>query len=382
MDNRLAIQRYIAEHGIEGARETFKLNVKANGKLVMLKYDQIESPFAAVEVQECRGLILHMDDLSVVSMPFTKFFNLGETHAHPIDWASAKVFKKYDGSLLTLYHYDGEWRTATTGTIFADTPVNNREDLTFSSLFWSTMERVTKRDKAATCSLLNPDMCYMFELCTPYNIVVTPHSESMLYLLAARNRVTLGEVGDDVLLETSEALGVPAAESYLLSSAEDMQATFKDMPFHEEGYVVRDANFNRVKIKNPAYVAAHHLKGSTAEHKIMVIIRNGEVEEYIATFPERADEILLLDAEYGKLYELLFDVWENDLCPFKYGPRKEYALAVKDACVKYGVGQFTGFFFSVYDGKTTLEDYLSKSDDKLLYSYLKAKIKEVGSGKV
>jgi hypothetical protein len=35
------------------------------------------------------------------------------------------------------------------------------------------------------------------------------------------------------------------------------------MVWYDEGYVIVDANFNRVKVKKPAYVAVHHLKGKS-----------------------------------------------------------------------------------------------------------------------
>ena len=67
------------------------------------------------------------------------------------------------------------------------------------------------------------------------------------------------------------------------------------MPWSEEGYVVCDHTFSRVKIKNPAYVAVHHLKGKTAEHNIMTIVKANEIEEFMNTFPERKDELLRVE---------------------------------------------------------------------------------------
>ena len=47
--------------------------------LLMLKYSQVDSDFNEVIVRECRGLILNEDTNEIVSFPFTKFGNFGES---------------------------------------------------------------------------------------------------------------------------------------------------------------------------------------------------------------------------------------------------------------------------------------------------------------
>lgn len=55
-------------------------------------------------VQECRGLILdEAEGWRVVCMPYKKFFNFGEDCCADIDWSTAKVQEKLDGSLISLY---------------------------------------------------------------------------------------------------------------------------------------------------------------------------------------------------------------------------------------------------------------------------------------
>ena len=85
--------------------------------LVLFKYDQVNSPMDNPVVQECRGIILdEADDWRVIARPFTKFYNYGEPNAASIDWTTARVQEKVDGSLCAFYHYKGDWHVATTGT--------------------------------------------------------------------------------------------------------------------------------------------------------------------------------------------------------------------------------------------------------------------------
>ena len=73
----------------------------------MLNYNQIASPMAEVICQECRALLLEMGTWDVVSRSFFKFFNYGQPEAHPVDWATARVQEKLDGSLICLYFHRG-----------------------------------------------------------------------------------------------------------------------------------------------------------------------------------------------------------------------------------------------------------------------------------
>jgi hypothetical protein len=151
--------------------------------------------------------------------------------------------------------------------------------------------------------------------------------------------------------------------------------SLEGMPWHDEGYVVVDAAFNRVKIKNPAYVAVHHLKSKTAEHNILTIVKTNEIEEFAATFPERRDELFKLKDNYDKLVADLKAIWGEleDFKPIDESPaeRKKFALAVLDKCGKSNLKAFQGLFFGLGNGKiATVHDYMMEYDDKVLYKML------------
>jgi len=147
------------------------------------------------------------------------------------------------------------------------------------------------------------------------------------------------------------------------------------MPWSEEGYVVVDANFNRVKIKNPAYVAVHHLKGKNAEHNIMSIVKTNEIEEFAATFPDRKDELVKLKANYDALVIKLNYVW-NELQPFLPNnitpqEKKKYAEAVFEVCGNNDIKNFTCLYFGLAGGKvSSVEEFVANYDNKTLYKIL------------
>jgi len=373
----LAIQKYILENGLEKAILEFNLKTRVYDKKVLLKYDQLSSPtlMANKEVQECRGLILEKGTWKVMSLAFTKFFNSEEGNAHKIDWDTAHVLEKLDGSCIQVY-WDWnkqEWFAATTGTAEGEGEVNNKLGTTFNQLFWNTVTEKYDFKKEN----LNKLFCYVFELTTPYNIVVKPHGESAASLLMVRNLLTLEEVPFEALTGIADSLGVPRVKSYDLNAKNvgALLRTFENMVWHDEGYVVVDANFNRVKIKNPAYVAVHHLKGKTAEHNIMTIVKTNEIEEFAATFPDRKDELVKLKANYDALIAKLDSVWAElqAFRPKNITPqeKKKYATAVFEVCGKNDVKNFTGLYFGLADGKvTSVENFIANYDDKALYKIL------------
>lgn len=371
----LAIIEYIRKNGLNKAVSEFKLIVKEYDNKILLKYNQIESNMVLEEVRDCRGLILEKDTLKVMSLAFRKFFNNAETHAAKINWDTAHVLNKEDGTMIQVYWdwHKETWFAATTGTAEGEGEVNNKYGTTFNELFWDT---VISKYSFNTC-LLDKNHVYVFELTTPYNIVVTPHGESSATLLAVRNRLTLKEIPYSELPMVSVSLGIPLVKSYDLNAknAGTLIKTFENMPWSEEGYVVRDADDNRVKIKNPAYLAVHHLKGKTAEHNIMVIVKTNEIEEFISTFPDRKDELLKLKDGYDELVGKLESVW-SELETRKpknisSDQRKKYAMSVKEVTTKYNIGQFAGLFFGLVDGKIpSVKEYMLNYDDKSLYKML------------
>lgn len=373
----LKIQEYIAKHGIEKAILDFKLKTRVYENKILLKYDQLVSPtlMALPEMQDCRGLILDRNDFSVMSMAFRKFFNSEEGNAHKIDWSSAHVLEKLDGSMMQIYwdKYKNEWFAATSGTAEGEGEVNNKMGTTFNELFWKTVTEKYGFD----VNKLSKGYCYVFELTTPYNIVVKPHGESSVALLTARNLTTLEEVSFEGLTIIADGLGVPRVKSYDLNQGNvgALLRTFENMVWHDEGYVVVDAQFNRIKIKNPAYVAVHHLKGKSAEHNILTIVKSNEIEEFAATFPDRKEELYKLKENYDKLIDQLNLVWSELVVrkPKNITPeeKKKYAQAVFEVCGKHNLKSFTGLYFGLADNKiASVEDYMTKYDDKALYKIL------------
>lgn len=308
----------------EDLKKELGINFKRHTKypnLISFKYNQIESPRNHPIVNECRGLILNEEsNWDVVSFPFCRFFNAEEGHAAEIDWNTAVVQEKLDGSLLILYHYHG-WEVTTSGSADAGGNVG-LTTRTFREYFWDTARDTLP---ANWLEKAREDHCYMFELMGPDNRIVVYHPEAHLKLLGCRNLKTLQEI--PVKEAIKHFYGVEPVREFQLSSVDEIISTFETLsPTSQEGYVVVDASFNRIKIKSPAYVAIHHAKDGLSTKAFVEIARTGEVWEMIAHFPEYEEPLNEAKQRFSSLVKRLEESYAKIA---DIENQKEFALANK-----------------------------------------------------
>lgn len=332
---------WLREHSLAELCTTYAIKANRHGEfpnLVQLKYDQILSPMSEPMVRECRGVILDesggVGGWKVVAFPYTKFFNHGEGHAAAIDWTSAQVYEKLDGSLMTLYWYEGRWRVASSGMPDGAGPVYGSGSLTFSGLFWRTWEALGY--KLPTLGL---DYTFMFELMTPQNRIVVPHATPRLVLHGVRFLRGFYEMAPEGF---ADFFGWECVKSFPLGTIADVIAAAAAIaPASGEGYVVRDGAFNRVKVKSPQYVALAHLKDGMAPRRLLEIVRTNEGSEFLVHFPEWQGAY---DAVRARFDALCAEV-EMDFDRLRSTPdQKAFALeAVQGRC--------SGALFALRSGK-------------------------------
>ena len=275
-------------------QEPYNLKVSEDGPYVMFKYNQLTSDFNIPMVREARGIIFRRDDFShPVCWPFLKFGNYGESYAPEIDWSTAFVSEKVDGSLIKVW-WDGEWKISTNGTIDAyKADLNNVLMHEFGTYFYTTVCKHYDTFEAFT-GVLDEDKTYMFELVGPYNRVVVPYDEPAVYFLGARNKYTGEEFNCSSVMAGALGMGrfkLPA--HYSLSSVSDCVKAADLKSWDDEGFVVCDAQFNRVKIKSPAYVMAHYARNNNVinrKHLIQIIL-SGETEEFLCYAEDYKEEL-------------------------------------------------------------------------------------------
>jgi hypothetical protein len=304
----------------------FGIKVKLHPRfpeLVHLCYDQVASSSVQAHpiVRECRGLVLDYTQGKVVARPFDRFFNDGEGCAATIDWASARYPKKLDGSLMILYFYAGEWHVATKGSPDAGGSVGDH-GFTFRELFWKTWHaqgfNQVERD-------LDPAFTYVFELTSPYNRVVVDYKEARLYLIGIRHTFNGTECDVTNFPELN-----PVPHDVFTGPEHLREAALELYPLTDEGYVVVDRHFNRIKVKSPKYVALHHIKDGFGARRIIDLIKLGETNEVLTYFPEFRAQFDDIQARMTSVIDELESAYATIS---SYESQKEFALAaVKTRC--------------------------------------------------
>lgn len=279
------VKDFLKSNPPEALTEKLGIAVKRHPKyqnLMLCNYSQIDSPKSDPVVIECRGLILDQDnDFHPVNFPYRRFLNHGEAGAD-IDWSTARVQEKLDGTLVSLWYYNNAWHVSTRGTPDAGGNVGNAA-LTFADLFWKVWKELDYRLPLWTDSAAI-SRCYMFELMTSLNRIIVVHDKPRIVHHGARNLVTLEEIDPR---ETGAAYGWEVVEHFPVQTAEDVVKWASTLsPTASEGFVAVDAAWRRVKVKSPQYVALSGLIDGFGPRRMLEIILTNESDEFLLHFPE------------------------------------------------------------------------------------------------
>lgn len=325
--------------------EPYYLKISRDDGYIMFKYNQVFSDFNIPLVREARGIIFRESDWECVCDPFRKFGNWGETYCPEINWETASVQQKVDGSLIKFWHDNG-WHISTNGTI--DAFKANLNDIKYQNFGQLVIDAIRKvfPDEHEFFNILDPKCTYMFELVSPYNRIVIPYKEIQLYFLGIRDM----EDGEEWIPEESDvSMFFQTPKRYPLRSLEDVQKAANALSWDEEGYVVCDNNFNRVKIKSPSYVMAHYARNNNTINieRLVQIILNGEQKEFLIYASDYTDDLYDVEETMNKIahnavksMKVLFGA------SYEFNTRGDYAREV----VKYPV-YMKDFLFRCFDDR-------------------------------
>ena len=282
--SKLLIEQFIEDHPNDWEvllkKPPYCLKIFHEGDYTLFKYNHYDSIMREPIVQEARGLIINMKTKKVVCHSFNKFFNYDDSNSKPIDWNSAKVLDKIDGTLVNLWWDNNEWHWSTNGNIDAFKGTTNIKADTFGNCIIRaiTNEELTYDE---FLSYFKPAYTYMFELVTPANILVTKANKDKLYYLSCRNMITGKE-------EIKTVLPVIAPKQYHFNNIKEVVKAANKFDDQHEGYVVVDNNYNRVKVKGKEFLKSFYINNfQLSKHQLMDILLQKEVyDEFIKTFPQ------------------------------------------------------------------------------------------------
>jgi hypothetical protein len=302
--------------------------------------------------RKCRSLVVD-NEYNLISRSFYRFFNWGEfpEEHETFDWSDFRVYSKEDGSLVNFFYLDG-WHMTTKSTF-------GEGLMPYADIAWREhiMDVLGVGNFNNLSKFLDPRVSYACELVGPYNKVIRDYQQPSLYLLATfsgENEIEVDEI-PPVFSTPSE---------YKLSSIDDMKLWILENSKTDpsfEGFVAKDKNNQRFKLKSKTYYEMHSLKDNGAIYKdknLLPHVLSNNREELLLYLPELADA-------YDKLKSRVDYAFIQACTPYNsligIESQKEFALRLKYSITSFGGVYFTarkryGINFSIEDLRTCFEE--------------------------
>lgn len=323
---------------------------------------------------ECRGIMFDVtdpEDVKLVSMPMEKFFNLNENPATmDLDLTTVvDVELKADGSLISTYMHwatgngegykDDELRLKTKGSLESDQAID-------------AMKYINKPEHAAFKHALTylsiMDMTVNMEWCAPHNRIVIGYLDPVLTVLNVRNNRD-GEYVDifgDITGEwNNEPVDLqPIRDAYIEKLNVDDPVHFtQSIPDMEdvEGYVIKLASGQRVKVKTLWYLVQHRAKDSiNVPRRLFEAVLAEATDDLRTLFHDdelvirRIEEMeLFVEGKYNHLVDQVERFYERN----KHMERKEFAILGQKELIK----MHFGLAMSKYTGKdVNYKEFMAK----------------------
>lgn len=344
------------------AKYAIKVTAHPTKDLVLLNYNQIESPKTSEITRESRGLCLDKNNFDLVSRGFRRFFNLGEWRAddNKFDWNDCIIQSKEDGTFLNVFYHQGDWMVCTRGS-FGEISFYDGGPSPSDLFNGAIGDLLAEMDMSKT---------YIFELCSRHNKIVRDYPTPVLYLLSMFEGEN--ELSSDYIKLECQALNgeygtIRLPERFSFSSSLEVENYIRERSKLDktfEGVVVRDKNNVRLKIKNPDYLCLHRLRGETnalfMPKNLIGFILDGEIDEILVYFDECKPTVEKMTKILNDEYKLLYAVW---LTIKDITNRKDFAISIPSSL------KSKSLLFKWFDSKIELS-ILWKTNKELLLKCL------------
>lgn len=218
----------------------------------LVKYTQGVSPEESPIVKQSRGTVFEIIDgvAKVISAGFTRFYNHWRECKDDIDWSTAVVWEKMDGQLIKPWKHKGKvYWNSNAGFGVRDENMSNKTKTVYS---YEKLLSIAAGDTSWLDKV--PDgWTFMLELCSPYNQIICRYDDIKLWLLGARDAEGNEHWPEEVKEKFLIPYDIPRKfEAHSLEEVLDITRDWKAA--EQEGVVVCDADFHRIKVKCGDYL--------------------------------------------------------------------------------------------------------------------------------
>ena len=172
----------------------------------------------------------------------------------------------------------------------------------------------------AACNLdlnaLIKDLCYSFVMQHPNNRIVTKFETHQLYLIAAYkidddgindeiNVYSIDSIQSDQAWETTT---VKFPQPIIFKEKESVQA-----PYSVMGFIFKDVDGNRYKLRNSAYEYIRQLRGNQPKllYRYFELRKSGQTSEYLKYYPEHAEKFSQFRKKLHSYTNALYNLYVN-----------------------------------------------------------------------
>ena len=291
---------------------------------------------------ECRGIMFKMDGdepFALASLPMEKFFNLNENpFTMTLDLSTiVEAESKADGSLISTYSSYGDLMLKTKGSTESDQCI----------AAMAFLERPANRAfRDQIHSIVSSGYTVNLEWCAPDNRIVLPYAERQLIVLNIRRHsdgeyVQPEDLFEEFVFDVDE-IELRWTERMMVSDWDVWANHLVPNETGVEGYVVRMASGQRVKIKTPWYLALHHTKDSiNSPRRLFEAVLEEATDDMRSLFhddPVAISMILEMEKFVDRIYNHLVDSVERFYERNKEMERKDYAILGQQELDKMAFG--------------------------------------------
>jgi T4 RnlA family RNA ligase len=241
------------------------------------------SDFLEPGALEARGIMFRLTEHDgydgLVSLPFEKFFNLGENPmTMDLDLSEAEIefiHEKRDGSLITTYIHDGMICLKSKTAVASDQALDASRYLNANSSLCDGI-----------APYINDDYTVIFEYTSPTNRIVLPYQEDELKILAVRSNITGEYVSYDDLYnnDLGEFMTTDCTDLFDISDMDVVVEQIREMK-GIEGFVIGLKTGQRFKIKTDEYFSLHRAKDSIqSDRRLFEVALNGATDDLRTMF--------------------------------------------------------------------------------------------------
>ena len=260
------------------------LNQKNIEKYTLTTYDKHALTPENVKTMGLFRSVIHRDGKVVCFSPPKSVDSEVFIATHPLNECVAEQF--IEGTMINVFHDDGEWKISTKNCLGARTQFNKEEPMTYREMFFEAIQ--------FSLDTLNTKYCYSFVLQHPKNRIVIPFEDSQIYLVACYE---IYEDNSIVYIEP-ESIQLPEVHIPIRYVHEMTYAELKEKyasynnEYDSVGVMIRHiGSGDRMKFRNPNYEQVRQLRGNDPkiQYRFICLHQKERIVEYLNYYPEDKD---------------------------------------------------------------------------------------------